>query len=322
MAILKSTLSSDNTVITNGDMNRDLQDKFHKDHITLAAQLVVDIEAIYHDCFRGGLNQIDHNIIHRCKQSLGETLNSLNLFNVYLMADINMAIAQATQKQDVEAKKLRDLALGEAERENLPPPPMPNASNRFISLDSHPRVKLAFNPRGKNSVNESPESLQASNDQVSKIVDEINQLIKSFELSSGDLVRRKYTNSEDGYLISLSFSDLTNVEQVLNRLAAFIKTAESLSLDELMISQQFSTWFTVKPANPYDLELTAASSLIQTVAVSVFNLEEFTASFYVSAILNNLKIQISNLHNGSEKLSLLKSTKSINNSYLCINLQF
>ncbi len=322
MAILKPTSTSDNTVVTNSDMHRGLQEKFYKESLALAADLVIDIEAIYHDCFRGGLNQIDHNIIHRCKHLLGETLNELGLFNVNLHADINQAINQAATSQEIEAKRLRDLAIAEAKRTNSPLPPEPRVANRFICLESHPRVKLDFKPRGKNSVDESDESLNSSNEHVSKTVAEINEIIGQLDPSSGNAVRRKYTQPEDGYLITISFGDLTSVDQVLNRLSSFINTIESLSLDELMISQQFSNWFNVKQVNPFDLESADIDELTQSIVISVFNLEEFTASFYVSAMLNNTKIQISNAVSGSEKLSIKENKASINSSFLCINLQF
>lgn len=323
MAILKSTSLPDSAIVTNEDMNKALQKKLYEERVNLAANLVIDIEALCHDCFSNGLNQIDHYIIHRCKQLLGETLNSLGLFNVSLYTDVETAISDAIKKTENQEREARALIVAEALRHGINAPPEPSQpANRFVHLNKYPRVKLIFNPRGKTSFDEPDADLQANNDMVAKTVDEINQVVKGTDPSSGNYVRRKYTKCEDGYLIKISFSDLKKPNEVVERISSFIKTLESLSLDELMISQQFSNWFQVEQANPFDLEVSGYANYEQSIAISVFNLGEFTASFYVSTILTNLNILLTNKLKDSDKLSLLIQKESINNSFLCINLEY
>lgn len=296
MATLKYTSSSDSEAIS-----KDHALQLYKNNLLNAASYLIDLEAMYHECLKGGVSLIDHNIIHRCKISIGKVFNDLGLFNTYVYADI-----------DAEVEKAKNMAA-------------PNA--KFLKFTNRPRVKIGFNPRAKSYFDESEDNVNESNNRALSSVDEINKLIAETPILTANAVRRKYTVAQDGYLIHLMFADLSDSEAVLERIGHFIGTVEALSLDELMISQQFSEWFTVEQSNPFSLELIANSSenaelYDQSIAITVFNLNDYTASFYLSTILKNIKQRITNYVLVSDSLSMKYHKHSINNSYECVNLHF
>lgn len=324
MVTLKSTSLSNSVSDIHEDMNKALHDNLYQTRIKLVANLVNDIEALHHGCFQGGLNQIDQNILHRCKQALGATLNDLGLFNVFLYSDVETAITQTISELEDEDKKAWALAAQDAAKHGINPPPQPPSTpKRFVALKRHPRVRLGFKPRAKNDFDELLEDLNTSNNSALRTISEINELISKSEPSTGNEVRRKHTHSNDGFLISINCADLNSTSEVLDRITSFIDTVESLSLDELMIAQQFSSWMKMEQLNPFDLEVTdVKKNLVQSIAISVFNLEEFTASFYVSTLLKNIEILIANSLAKDGSLTLKHHAKSLNSSFLSINLKF
>ena len=338
MAILKSTSSLESSREQNESMNSGLIQNINDQAIKAVTDLVIDLEAMHHQCFKQGLNRIDHNIIHRCKLLLGQKFKALNLFNVSLIPDTDSIIQKHISEQRKADEDAYALAVKQANELKISPPQQKPFNLQFIAFDDLPRLKLDFKPRAKSSFDESDESLDKSNLYVETVIKSINQDIVSRPSSSCTEVRRKYTTLEDGYLITLNFNDISTAGAALDRLNIFINTIESLSMDELMISQQFSTIFKVEQTNPFLLEQevklkdsqeTSAStetnskpSLDQYIKISVFNLAEFTPSFYVSTILKNISKLMNMSMNNSERLSLIQKKHSINSSFVCVNLNF
>lgn len=270
----------------------------YSDGLNTAAMHLLDLEALYHNNFINGFNTLDQSIVKNCKRDISIALHNLNLYNLY----VNHA----------------DFLL------------VGNDNNSVLMLKELPRVMLHFNPRSAQFTGESAQDIEKDNNRVSDAVKYINNIIGQSECHNIIDVRSRYTNSEDGFLIEIKFSKHLNELEFINKMESFIEETQSLSLDELMISQQFSEWYSLEHKNPFWLHQQNETKN-QTIMLSIFNIHCFSPAYFLSVLLDNIKIKVlSNIkkkldvsENGiqNQKMQIKEKYTSINDSFVNLNFE-
>lgn len=300
----------------------------HRSNIALeVSDLILDLESLYQNNFKKGLNQVDLNIEQRCKQQISACFEKLNLYNVYLTSDASKSIktkeiqlidplleAQKAQKKDTEGGERKKTDETDADEPKV---------KLFYYVDEYPRCYLIFKPRNIEGVNDTIEKVSAENEYVAKIVNEINQILEKKIPPSIFQVRKKYMCDQDGYLIHLKFNENVTVGDVLSLINDFSETVKSLSLDELMISQQFSENYSVIEDNPYTLQVNSGLKVPQSIRISVHNMRDYAPCYYLMIVLGNIKeavAQAASLSTNGAEIRISKQYETINDCFVSIEL--
>lgn len=243
------------------------------------ANLICDIEAIFHECFKNALNEFDQNIIKRCKTKISILFRDIGAYNLYMGYD-------------------------EVQQNN----------QGFITpLTTLPKVKLYFHGRSVSDSGEDADSISKENEYIESCIKKINEYK---QLINNDIinVRKKYATHEDGVLIKIKTRNLTK-SQIIERIDFFIEEVRNLSLDELMISQQFTDWFSLENTNPYSLVKNQNHE--EGIFISLFYMDSFVPCYYLSIILMSIKKQLSSL-NSLDNFKL--AYPSINESFVSLSI--
>lgn len=265
-----------------------------KDENTIAAivEIILDLESLYLENFRNGLSELDWDVIKRCKTALSVQLRDLSFFNLY----IDLGILQFIEDD----------------------------KSKFSTIKEIPRIKLSFNPRTIEHAQESVEQVEKDNNYSEITIENINQQLISIEITPIDDVRKKYVNSMDGFTFTLKFAENIKAEDFFEKFDAFNEEVKNLTLEELMIAQQFTDLFKVDYTNPFWYEK-SKSIKDQNIIITLRNIETLSPFYYFNTILLNLRNTISqNLKvNDSEKNKSIKiflSYNSINQSHIACSL--
>lgn len=265
-----------------------------KDENTIAAivEIILDLESLYLENFRNGLSELDWDVIKRCKTALSVQLRDLSFFNLY----IDLGILQFIEDD----------------------------KSKFSTIKEIPRIKLSFNPRTIEHAQESVEQVEKDNNYSEITIENINQQLISIEITPIDDVRKKYVNSMDGFTFTLKFAENLKAEDFFEKFDAFNEEVKNLTLEELMIAQQFTDLFKVDYTNPFWYEK-SKSIKDQNIIITLRNIETLSPFYYFNTILLNLRNTISqNLKvNDSEKNKSIKiflSYNSINQSHIACSL--
>lgn len=265
-----------------------------KDENTIAAivEIILDLESLYLENFKNGLSELDWDVIKRCKTALSVQLRDLSFFNLY----IDLGILQFIEDD----------------------------KSKFSTIKEIPRIKLSFNPRTIEHAQESIEQVEKDNNYSEITIEKINQQLISIEITPIDDVRKKYVNSMDGFTFTLKFAENIKAEDFFEKFDAFNEEVKNLTLEELMIAQQFTDLFKVDYTNPFWYEK-SKSIKDQNIIITLRNIETLSPFYYFNTILLNLRNTISqNLKvNDSEKNKSIKiflSYNSINQSHIACSL--
>lgn len=269
--------------------------------------LILDLESLYHNDFRNGLNQVDLQIVQRCKYKISECFDNLDLYNLFLRSDV---------EQYIRSKKIERNDWYETDDES-------GKVKIFHYIDDYPRFLLDFKPRDIENTKDSLEKVNQDNARVQQVVSEINSILAKQQTPSIFKVRQKYTSKDDGFLIHLKFpSDLT-IQAALSQIDDFTDTVKHLSLDELMISQQFTESFRISQDNPYSLQVDSDHKIPQSIRISVQNLKDYAPCYYLTVVLENIKEAINNLKDANDsktEINLSKSYETINDCFVSMEL--
>lgn len=270
----------------------------YSDALNTAALHLLDLEALYHNNFINGFNTLDQNIVKNCKRDISIALHNLNLYNLY----VNHADFQLVSNDNNPVRTLKEL----------------------------PRVMLHFNPRSAKFTDEPAQEIEKDNIRVGDAVNYINAITSLADCHNIIDVYSRYTNSEDGFLIEIKLSKHLNELEFINKMESFIEETQSLSLDELMISQQFSEWYSLEQKNPFWLHQQNETKS-QTIMLSIFNIHCFTPAYFLAVLLDNIKIKVlSKIKNNidvpdnglqKQKMRINEKYSSINDSFVILNFE-
>jgi hypothetical protein len=270
----------------------------YSEALNIAAMHLLDLEVLYHYDFIHGFDTLDQMIVRNCKRKMSIALHTLNLFNLFL--------------------KHADFKLVRA------------GNNLVLHLQELPRILLSFNPRSAKFTGESTEEIEKDNNRVGDAVEYINNIISNTECHDIVDVRSRYTTDEDGFLIAIKLGQNLTEAEFIRKIETFIEEAQSLSLDELMISQQFSDWYTLQHKNPFWLHQKKEATS-QSILISIFNVHCFSPSYFLATLLDNIKIKVlsklkgqpsnSDIEESSHKLQIQDQYSSINNSFVILNFE-
>lgn len=270
-----------------------LQAKKEETMITAIVASILDIEAIYQQNFKNSLDsEMDLFALKKCKTELSILLKNLNLYNLYLSPD------KLVYKQ----------------------------INNFTNINELPRLRLQFNQRDKEFPFENQSVIDAENKQVEETLDVINSLLKDMPVSNISDVRKKYVTSEDGFLFTINISDSPTNKKIVSVLSDFKTEVSNLTLDELMISQQFTDSFKVEYINPYWLETNKNNlDAKQNILISIKRIECSAPFYYFQKIIDHLihiiEVEVNNsITLNQEYTNLVLSYNSLNQSYVYCNL--
>lgn len=269
--------------------------------------LILDLESLYHNNFKNSQNQIDLQIIQRCKYKVSECFDNLNLYNLFLKSDVD---------QYIRSKEIQRDSSYEVEKES-------DKVKIFNYIDEYPRIALDFKPRDIENIKDSVEQVNKDNARVEKVISEINAILAKRETPSIFKVRQKYTSNDDGFLIYLKFPSELMIDSALSRIDDFTDTVKHLSLDELMISQQFTENFRVTQENPYTLQVNNDHKPPQSIRISVHNLKDYAPCYYLTVVLENIKEDINRIRDSNSsktEINLSKSYETINDCFVSIEL--
>lgn len=268
-----------------------IQAKRDENSIALIVDLILDLEAMYLENFKNGLLELDWDVIRRCKTELSIHLKELSLYNLFL--------------EEGELNFISD-------------------EDEFSTIKEIPRVKLSFRPRSKEFAHEDIEQVNKDNDNALKIIEIICNHLASKSVTDIQDVRKKYVTSMDGFTFTLKFSDNIHVDEFLNKISSFNEEVKNLTLEELMVVQQFTDFFKVDYANPFWFEKEEAIKE-QTLIITLRNIET-SAPFYffntiIINIINTIKSERDSAHQKKNKsLKMNLSYNSINQSHIAYNL--
>lgn len=273
-----------------------MQQKKEETTIDAIASCILDIESIYHENFRNSLdNEIDLVSLKKCKTELSILLKKINVFNVFLKAkELNYAVN----------------------------------SEGFRTIQELPRIKINFKKRGVEFPFESQDKIDKENTFVEKSIVLINEILtKSAPVDIID-VRKKYISNEDGYLFTLELNKTINNLEVIEILESLNQEVSNLTLDELMISQQFTSLFKIEYINPFWLESQNKDlKLNQTILLSVRNIDCSSPFYYFKKVIEHLIAKIKKDIKQAQEIKkdnvkCFFSYNSINQSYIYCNLEF
>lgn len=276
-------------------------------HIHDICDLILDLESLYHNDFKNGLNQIDLQIVQRCKYKVSECFEKLDLYNLFLRSDVD---------QYIKSKKIERDKSYELDDET-------DSVKFFHYIDDYPRFLLDFKPRDIENVSDSLEKVNQDNARVKQVVSEINSILAKQETPSIFKVRQKYTSKDDGLLIHLKFPSDLPIHSALSQIDDFTDTVKHLSLDELMISQQFTESFKITQDNPYSLQVDRGHKMPQSIRISVHNLKDYAPCYYLTVVLENIKEAINkvcDLNASETEIHLSESYETINDCFVSMEL--
>lgn len=270
--------------------------KAKKDETTIDAVVstILDLEAIYRENFFSELDdELDIFALKKCKTELSTLLGSLNLFNLKLISN--------------------NLNFSKGERE-------------FLTINEIPRVKLSFKKRDKELPLESQDEIELENEYVNDTINLINKLLQEKNPVNIIDVRQKYVSNTDGFLFTLNFQQQISLTVLIKILRDFQTEISNLTLDELMISQQFTDLFKMQYINPFWLENNHSNlDCEQSILISVRNIESSTPFYYFNKVVEHL-ISIIQLtinepaQNNTDSKLCFFSYNSLNQSYVYCNL--
>ena len=268
-----------------------IQLKNFENSILIIVDLILDLEAIYLENFKNGLLELDWDVIRRCKTKLSLHLEELGLYNLFL--------------DEGDLHFISD-------------------ENDFSTIKEIPRIKLNFKPRAQNFAYEDPQIIKNENDAVLKKIELICKYLKSRDLSNIQDVRKKYVTDMDGFTFTLRFTENAHVDEVLEKINSFKEEVENLTLEELMVAQQFTDFFKVDYTNPFWIEKEKITKN-QTIMISLRNIETSAPFHFFSTIILNINNTIKKrIDSGRDKknksIKIFLSYNSINQSHIAYNL--
>lgn len=237
--------------------------------------VILSIEAIYNQNPQYGLDLLDLRITKRLKVSLSKYISDLELFNISL-----------TIFNDFNSFAIREI----------------------------PRIQIIFKPRYKAFFNENEETVVEENKIASDIVDRINRKILSMSKKHIDDVRSENLSIEDGFLLKINLESVSDVIDFKGICNYFIQEASELSLEEMFISQQLTTRYTIEKSKPYSLHKIKKDSP-KMLYIQLINTRNLDSDFYIKAIFLHIISNFTNM--AAEQRSI--SFRSINNAYVTIN---
>lgn len=261
-----------------------------ENNLNEAALLIMDLQAFFHEVFVRGLHQYDLSILRRCKAKLSTILKELDLYNLYLKP----ATIEHSEKGHI--KPLKDL----------------------------PNVYLLFHMRDQDDIKESVDQIKADNSRVGELVGRINQIINEKPKPTIDQVKERYASDEDGFLIRLPLRLNENIESIYRKLDLLREDVQHLSLDELMISQQFSEVYGIEYKHPFWLKNTGQNEPFG-IYINIFAVDSVTPFYYLSVLLETLKrkieLAVDELADGEKELLMKFGYESLNRSYVFLNIE-
>lgn len=254
-----------------------------------AAALILDIQALFHEVFINSLNHYDLSILRRCKTKLSIILKELNIYNLHLLH------SQIQHSENGKIKKLTE----------------------------YPLVSLSFHERSVAFVGEDLDVVRQDNERVAAFVQRINDIIRSQTNHTIDAVRERYSRVEDGCCISILISDNETPASLYEKIDALHEDVRNLSLDELIVAQQFSGVYTVELRSPFWLK--AQKNLDAGIRINIHNIDSFAPFYYLSVLLESLKrkieLQVMEAGEQETELDLNYGYDSLNKSYLHLNIK-
>lgn len=274
--------------LSNNDHARRVQDQKIENSIKEAARLILDLEYISKRNYSRSLDAYDLKIIKRCKSRLSVIFEDLNLYNLILVHE-----------------------------------PIKTFDNGKISdIEKLPDTNLQFKPRDRQSHNENQSDIDKDNLRVLDCVNRLNALIEAGRGGySYEAVRRHYATEKEGVIITLSIPDNSSINQVVDTLESLNEDVQNLSIEELMICQQFSDLYTVEYTNPFWLN-DQASIDSNRIKISAFNIDQFTPMYFLTVIVQVLieRIKFISANSPHSVIEINEKSKSINESCVFINI--
>lgn len=271
--------------------------KAKKDETTIEAIVatILDLEAIYRENFFSELDdELNIFALKKCKTNLSTLLSSLNLFN------LNLSSNKLNFSKD---------------------------NDEFLTINDIPRIQLSFKKRDKELPIENQGEIDLENEHVHNTISLINKLLQEKQPTNILDVRQKYVSNNDGFLFTLNFHKTVSVIGLIKTLRDFQTEISNLTLDELMISQQFTDLFKMQYINPFWLENNHRNLVCdQSILISVRNIESSTPFYYFKQVVEHL-ISILQLTINKAETTINSDSKpcffsynSLNQSYVYCNL--
>lgn len=261
----------------------------NENQIREAAYLILDIQALFHEVFINTLNHYDLSILRRCKSKLSIILKELNIYNLYLEHD-----------------KIQY-----------------SENNAIRPVDKYPLVFLSFHPRSEGFVGEDAELIRQDNERVAEFIQCINAILQEQPAHTIDAVRERYSKTEDGYCITLHVADTETPLDLYLKIDELLEDVRNLSLDELMVSQQFSGVYTVEQKSPFWLK--AQKDLGAGIRINIHNIDSFAPFYYLSVLLESLKrkieLQLAEASEQEKVLDLHFGYDSLNKSFVHLKIK-
>lgn len=261
-----------------------------ENYLNEAALLIMDLQAFFHEVFLRGLHQYDLSILRRCKAKLSTILKELDLYNLYLKHE------NIEYSENGSIKPLQEL----------------------------PGVYLLFHMRDQEDIEEAIDQVRQDNSRVGDLVGRINQIIQQKPKPTIDQVKERYASDEDGFLIRLPLKVNEDLKSIYHKIDLLREDVQHLSLDELMISQQFSEVYGVEYKHPFWLKNRSQNEPLG-IYINIFAVESFTPFYYLSVLLETLKrkieLAVNELADGETDLVMKFGYESLNRSYVLLNIE-
>lgn len=248
---------------------------------------ILDLEAIYHENYINGLSIRDEKLLSKCKQNIIENMNLCNMYNVVIVQD------------DVEYGRVDGIY-------------------QMLSL---PRIKLKFNPRVKDSFLDKNTNYDEENKYVENLVRIINSILTSSSTALINDVYRKYLNERDGFLIKLCFKETPSISSIIEKLRTIRVELKNLSIDEIMITQQFTKDFSIELSKPFNTNTTDLQSGF--IAISIINLKFSKCLNFMPCVIelieSRIKKQFYSEIGDSKSIYCKFQFRSINETFISVN---
>lgn len=245
---------------------------------------ILDIESILHENYKFGLNENHQKILKKCKNIIHKNASYCNLFNI-------------------------EFSQGEGGF---------NADRVLVEL---PRVLLNFKEREFDYSIGDLDFINIENTRVSSVVNRINILLKKAKLKDISSVLKKYSSDKDGFMFEIPVTKNLTLDELKARLDIVKSEVENLSLNKIMVTQQFSNAFKLSFSKPYHELKSSADGIL----ISILNMNFESVLYFLKNIFELINFKIRKCYNDSQVSGKTIATcnekfETLNGSYVEIKI--
>lgn len=201
------------------------------------ASAILDIEALYNHNFKNGWLFLDEIILKKCKRKLISAFHANGYYNLSIECDI-MDLKESNALNGIDI--------------------VPRVYVKFVPQELKSRdylvdgIEPIIETEDQKQFNENKwKTINKENSDIQNAINSLNNLIHSSERHDIINVRMNNLSDHDGYNIYLDLENLQNIGELITRVLLFKNDVSALNMDELIISQQFTSEFFVQHKNPF-----------------------------------------------------------------------